>query len=139
MASIKQLDGVAEVLANLKARNEALALGCTRGLKTAGLMLQRESQKIVPVDLGNLKASAFTRARGTGFATEVIVGYTAAYALYVHESVGMVLKGQRRTGFGAKGKYWDPQSRAQAKFLEEPARRLAPELVRIIKTNMTIV
>jgi hypothetical protein len=32
-----------------------------QGLLLGGLFLQRESQKIVPVDTGNLKASAFTR------------------------------------------------------------------------------
>jgi len=31
-----------------------------QGLLVAGLRLQRESQKLVPVDTGNLKASAFT-------------------------------------------------------------------------------
>jgi hypothetical protein len=30
-------------------------------LLAAGLLLQRESQKLVPVDTGNLRASAFTR------------------------------------------------------------------------------
>lgn len=32
-----------------------------KGLMIAGLRLQRESQKRVPVDTGNLKGSAFTR------------------------------------------------------------------------------
>lgn len=32
-----------------------------QGLLTAGLRLQRESQKIVPIDTGFLRASAFTR------------------------------------------------------------------------------
>ena len=114
-----------------------MGVGCNRGLKKAGLLLQRESQKVVPVDLGVLKASAFTRETGAGFATVVYVGYTAAYAIYVHELVGMKLKGQPRGG-GHKGKYWDPQGRGQAKFLEEPARRLAPELRKIILENMKI-
>ena len=32
-----------------------------KGLVLAGLRLQRDSQKLVPVDTGNLKGSAFTR------------------------------------------------------------------------------
>lgn len=32
-----------------------------KGLFAAGLRLQRESQKLVPIDTGNLKGSAFTR------------------------------------------------------------------------------
>lgn len=135
MATINQLEGVQQVLLNLRIQQKVIAANVARGLKTAGLMLQRESQKLVPVNLGNLKASAFTRATGQGFDTVVNVGYTANYALYVHEAVGMKLKGQKRTGFGAKGKYWDPQGRAQAKFLEQPARTLTSDLLRIIKNS----
>lgn len=53
----------------------------------------------------------------------VLVGYTAAYALAVHEKIEMKLAGQPRKPPG-KGLYWDPQGRAQAKFLEGPAREL---------------
>lgn len=87
-------------------------------------------------------------------AKSVIVGYTAAYALSVHENVEMKWKGlPRGAGFSrkdgvvrfsskilktgsvgntGKGFYWDPQGKAQAKFLEAPARTLRPELARII-------
>ena len=61
----------------------------------------------------------------------VVVGYTANYALYVHESVGMKLKGKPRPN--NKGMFWDPQGTAQAKFLEAPARTLQPELARIVR------
>ena len=124
------------MLRNLKRRTELMAAGCERGVKLAGLTLQRDSQQRVPVNLGVLKASAFTRAEGTGFKIAVQVGYTAAYALYVHESVGMVLKGLPRPG--GKGFYWDPQGRAQAKFLEEPVRRMGPELRAIIQAAMRV-
>lgn len=75
----------------------------------------------------------------------VIVGYTAKYALYVHEAP-MKLKGLPRgagmtrdkrgvvrfskkmlttgvVGGGGKGFYWDPQGVAQSKFLEAPFRK----------------
>jgi hypothetical protein len=64
----------------------------------------------------------------------VIVGYTANYALYVHENTEMKLKGQKRQPPG-KGKYWDPQGRAQSKFLATPARELQDEIgAAIVKT-----
>lgn len=50
-----------------------------------------------------------------------VTGYTQSYALAVHESVGMVLKGQPRPS-PRKGFYWDPQGQAYAKYLERPAR-----------------
>lgn len=67
----------------------------------------------------------------------VIVGYTANYALWVHESPG-TLKGKPR---GAKkgskrgkyrGHYWDPQGRAQPKFLEAPFRLMKDRLYAVI-------
>jgi hypothetical protein len=63
----------------------------------------------------------------------VTVGFTAAYALYVHEKVEMKLKGQPRPGKN-RGRFWDPQGRAQAKFLEEPARQMSDsgELGRVV-------
>jgi len=123
--------GAKEILSNMKKHQKLLGLGVAAGLKAAGLALQRESQQLVPVDTGNLKASAFTRAEGSGLNTAVTVGYTAAYALFVHELIGMKLEGQPRPG--GRGRYWDPAGRGRAKFLEEPARRMAPQLVAIVK------
>jgi len=133
--------GLPQVLANLDKRKKDLAEGLNRGLRLAGLKVQRESQQVVPVNTGNLKASAFTRAEGEGWKTNVMVGYTAAYALFVHENVEMKLKGLPRPTTAAgtsQGSYWDPPGRGQAKFLEEPARRLGPELIAIIKKEMGI-
>lgn len=132
MAIVNKIEGVQQVLANLRKEDQKLSERMSRALRLAGLTLQRESQSLVPVDFGNLKASAFTRVEGSGYDTEVSVGYTAAYALYVHEAVGMVLKGKPRPA-PSKGRYWDPQGKAQAKFLEEPSRRLTPELLKMIQ------
>lgn len=104
----------------------------TKALLTAGLKLQRESQRLVPVNTGNLKASAFTSLNGRN----VQVGYTAAYAPYVHEMEQMKLKGQPRPK--GEGRYWDPQGRGQAKFLEEPARRMGAELIAIVQAQLQI-
>src|SRR3990167_962644 len=65
----------------------------------------------------------------------VIVGYTAEYALFVHENKeiyppGMRLKGLPRSS--GKGHYWDPQGRAGPKFLEAPARELERDFSRMI-------
>ena len=49
----------------------------------------------------------------------VIVGYTAKYALYVHEMVG-----------------WRHKSGKQAKYLEQPARAMRKQLARIVVDAM---
>jgi hypothetical protein len=134
MAQLPSIIGTKQVLANIKARQAVMGTAMNKALRLAGLKLQRESQQKVPVNFGNLKASAYTRVEGTGMKTVVTVGFTAFYAVYVHEAVGMVLKGQPRPQ--GRGLYWDPQGKAQAKFLEEPARTMAPELLQIIR-NIT--
>lgn len=63
----------------------------------------------------------------------VIVGYTAAYAVHVHENIEMRWRGLPRHK-PSKGNYWDPPGRGQAKFLEQPARELKKEFSRIITT-----
>ncbi len=128
---VTEVEGLRQSLLLLRFAGKKIADGVEVGIIKAALLLQRESQRLVPVETGNLKASAFTSVEGTGFSTKATVGFTAAYALYVHEAVGMVLKGVRRPS--GLGKYWDPQPPAQAKFLEEPSRRMAPQMLRIIR------
>ena len=105
------------MLANLKRSKSSSAAGVERGLKRAGLFLQRESQLIVPVDTGNLKGGAFTRkVSGIGFDADVVVGYVADYAVYVHED----LQARHQPG-------------KQAKYLEQPARQNRTAILKIIK------
>ncbi len=71
----------------VKLKGKFLRYGLLIGqnLIRAGYYIQRESMKIVPILTGNLRGSAFTRFSGTGLQTRVQVGYTAAYAIFVHE------------------------------------------------------
>ena len=62
----------------------------------------------------------------------VAVGFTAAYALFVHENLEMVLAGKPRAS--GVGVYWGPAG--QAKFLEGPAREMAAELGQIVAKAM---
>lgn len=124
------------IFANIGKVTRAMESRVVAGLRAAGLELQHASQAMAPVEFGNLRASAYTISRGTGWSTVIEVGYTAAYALFVHEKVGMVLRGQPRTPSPPhQGRYWDPQGRAQAKFLETPARTMGPRLLDIIRKS----
>ena len=77
----------------------------------------------------------------------VIVGYTANYALWVHEAPGKyhgmigpgglkprtVMRGsKKRAAKGYKGHVWDPQGRAQPKFLEQPFREHHDKMIHTI-------
>lgn len=116
-----RVEGLRAVIAALKKARKGHHAGMERGLKKAGLFLQRESQKIVPVDQNVLRPSAFTRPepeRGGGANTSVVVGYTAYYAIYVHED----LNARHAPG-------------TQAKFLETPFREKREEMRKIILEN----
>lgn len=142
MAVLPKVDGVAEVINRLRQTHENLGNGVARGLKKAGLFLQRESQGQVPVHLGPLKASAFTRAFGKGFKTDVVVGYTAKYAVFVHEDLeaahGKEFNVKHADKIAnahtpAQKKMWfNRGENQQAKFLERPAREKAGEIIQII-------
>ncbi len=85
-----------------------------KGVRLATAHVKIESQKLVPVDEGNLKASAYTSVSVGSYGVAGEIGYTAEYAVYVHEAP-MTLKGEERPG---KGFFWDPQGTATNKFLE---------------------
>lgn len=71
------------------------------------------------------------KARKDGKAT-VAVGYSARYAIYVHENLEQKLKGQPRpSGLGV---YWGPSG--QPKYLEGPFRRMAQELKSMIREGI---
>ncbi len=136
MAALNQLNvkGMKDIQKSLGKERRRLEKAVPQGLAVAGLLLQRESQLLAPVDYGILKASAFTRSEGKGFSTVVNVGYTANYAMYVHENIAMKGKGQpREPGKPGRGNFWDPAGRGQAKFLEQPARTLKPKMFAVIK------
>lgn len=112
--------GVSAVIKRLRKAGKDKQAALERGLVKAGKFLQRESQKIVPVDTGALKNSAFTRKRWAGTKrVDVLVGYTMSYAIYVHENPHATHK---------KGKTW--------KFLEIPLRKFKGKLREIIETEL---
>lgn len=115
--------------------------------------------------VAKLRSRAAKYVGQDGYSRPVVeVGYTAAYALWVHENMeiwppGMRLKGLPRgggfyrdaqgivrypiraettgvVGFKAHGFYWDPQGTARPKFLEQPAREKRDEIARMILDGM---
>jgi len=116
-----KITGIPNILRNLVKAKKGLGKELERGLKKAGLNLQRDSQKIVPIDTSNLKNSAFTRKEGGtgGLGTVIWVGYTAGYAIYVHEN----MNARHRTG-------------KIAKYLEKPARENRIKYGKIVAKEM---
>jgi len=99
------VQGVKKIKRAFMARKCRHAKGLRKGLFRAGLFLQRESMKIVPIDKNVLRSSANTRMEGVGFDSACIVSYGTDYAVYVHEN----MEAKHKPG-------------KQAKFLEQPLR-----------------
>ena len=141
MAKLTKIYGMKKVLGNLKKADARIFRGIGQGMKIGGLYLQAKSQEIVPVDLGPLKASAFTRSVGTTKEPEVIVGYTANYAVFVHEDMSKAhgqafnIKHRDEIASGAAPNRGDDQ---QAKFLERPSREERSQILDIIYSNVKI-
>lgn len=81
------VQGLKAVTAAIKAHEPKMVKGLRVGLLRAGLFLQRESQKVVPVDRGILRSTANTRIEGKDLDSSVVVSYGTEYAIYVHENL----------------------------------------------------
>ena len=113
-----KVEGAKKIAKRLREESHRITTGIARGLAKAGLFLQRESQKIVPIDTSALKNSAVTIVQGEGLSTVVIVGYFQSYALYVHEDLN---------ARHAEGK--------SAKYLEKPLRQHKEYMAYLIRSE----
>lgn len=145
-----RVTGLDKALTSLNVEVKRIRFKTKKGMIAAGLFLQRQAQKKVPVDLANLKASAFTvwgprsairRPRFQGEESSrmasdyeavsneeamslpagtlnptVEVGFTAFYALFVHEKDANHKVGEK-------------------KFLERALNENRGEILRIIQTE----
>jgi hypothetical protein len=112
------IQGIDKLQKSVRAHEKALGVAFRSGLQEAADFLKVESQKLVPLDKGDLEASAHTRLEGVGLNSSAIVAYGAVnevdgydYTIIQHENL----------------EYNHAPGR-QAKYLEEPARTKAVEI-----------
>lgn len=155
--NISTISGVKEVVNNLRRKDAAFRRGIELGLARGGLLGLRLSKVEVPVEFGLLRNSGDVRQKGKGFACITEIVYTAAYAGFVHEKVKMSWKGKlrgvpdaemnskgkwsksdlaRQRATGHKGRYWDPQGKAKAKFLEDPVYNNQTQIANVVRDTV---
>lgn len=115
-----RLTGIHEAQAKLRRTNRKLGEKLEQGLKKCGEFLLGKAQEVVPVDTGKLHDSGFVETEGSGWDTKVFVGFSADYAIFVHEMTHLK---------HAPGK--------QAKFLEGPAREYLGPMLRTTALEVT--
>jgi hypothetical protein len=97
------------------------------GLLGGGFVILAQAQRWVPVEYGKLRASGYAR-QAQRDPNAVEVGFSASYAIFVHENIEQKLKGMKRPS--GLGRYWGPQGRPQ--FLTAAVKAKQAEVLRII-------
>jgi hypothetical protein len=96
IVKIEGLDDLQKILRKMPGAAEKAAMN---QIEKAATDLQGKAQMLAPVDMGDLRGSAFTEVQGM----EATVGFAEPYALKQHETIG----------------YRHPRG-GQAKYLEQP-------------------
>lgn len=130
---VGQVTGLQEVLDNLNREISGIKNRSLAGLYEAGLKIEAASNERAPSEYGNLRGSSYTRKDLSG-GMSVEVGYTAAYAAFVHENLEMKLKGELRPS--GLGKYWGPKG--ENKFLEKTVRLNEANIIKIVQHHASV-
>lgn len=115
MAKQVRIDGIGKVLSNLNRSISGIKSKSRQGLQTAALVVLGTSKELTPVDTGNLRAGTYTKLIGGLNNPGAEIGYTAAYAVFVHERTEL----HHPVG--------------QAKFLETALKQNAKRVLEIIR------
>ncbi|WP_262287639.1 HK97 gp10 family phage protein [Pantoea sp. Marseille-Q5743] len=117
-----------------------------RAIKSALFIIGPEAARITPRDTSTLVNSQFNEVMVNGTRITGRIGYSANYALYVHNAPGK-LKGQPRSHFGktrsgvefgggtGTGNYWDPYGEPQ--FLSKAAESTRDDVIAVIRKEMS--
>jgi hypothetical protein len=133
-----KVKGTAAAKREIVSQGSSIKSGLRAGLWAAGLIVEGEAKKRVPVEYGKLRASGYTN-RVPGIDKEkIFVGFSAHYAFYVHENLEAKWKGKKRkSGIGV---YWGPKG--QPRYLYNAlmskrgeARRLVSRYVKARKAK----
>lgn len=106
-----------------------------RAIKSALLIVAPEAARMTPVAISNLINSQFQEVMVNGTRITGRVGYSANYAVYVHEAKG-TLKGKPRPASQAGGNYWDPSGEPQ--FLKKAGDETRSAVDAAIKKELSL-
>jgi hypothetical protein len=119
-----RLKGTQNVIKNLNKYAKRSEANSFKGLIQVAIVIRRSMEKEepkVPVDTGNLRSSWFTNTNLTSQGPEMRIGFSANYAVKVHEAEGTKF---RRPGSGPK-------------FLEKALKRNEEVTLKILKNEFS--
>ena len=128
---------------NTAAKGYKKLIGQIRGATTEqavtkiSIVGQANASSLTPADTNNLRNSQFRNVQATATGWSASVGYTANYALYVHEAKGTLLGTATPRGKASRGNVWDPG--AEPEFLRKGFEREGrQEIERILTVEYRI-
>lgn len=113
--------------------DDITAVRIVRALKSAAYIIRTESATMIPIDTSALINSQYDTIDVNGTVVTAKVGYSARYALYVHNASGKLVHTQRQNG---NGYYWDPH--AEPMFLTKAAEKTKELVDKIIRKEMKL-
>lgn len=129
-----KLKGINEAIARTsQIVDEIIATKAVRALKSATYIIRTESATLTPIDTSTLINSQFDTVEVNGTRITGKVGYSAKYALYVHNASGKLAGKPRSNG---NGTYWSPGGEPQ--FLTKAAQRTKDLIDGVIKKEMKL-
>lgn len=120
-----RLTGIKTVMKNLNKEVKLIEGRSAAGLFRAAILVRRDMEKTepkIPIDTGNLRASWFTTMTRTPLGPSMTLGFSANYAVFVHENMEANFK---RPGSGPK-------------FFEKALQRNHSKILAILKNNTQI-
>lgn len=119
-----------KVLANLNAEINDVKRRSMGGLMAAGRVIEDAARDLVPVHMGDLRDSSFTRPSDSNPGA-VEVGFDAGYAIVIHNDDDMKLEGEpRRDG---EGEYWGPAGTSE--FLTKAIQQSGDDAVEALRKS----
>jgi len=120
----RKIQGMDKVVANLQKEINKMRKGSILGLVEAVAFIHADTEKtppITPLDLGDLRLSWSTRLWRRAKRSYIMFGYTANYALFVHELLGEINWSRPNSG---------------AKWFQYAIYRNLPVIKHIIRRNV---
>lgn len=129
----KNVVGIDKAIANINKKLARVGDVSYGGLLAGGAVVLRDAQLHVPVEYGTLRQSGYVRKgqRSTRQDPSVEVGFTASYAIYVHENLQAKWRGQPRKS--GRGVYWGPQG--EPRFLANALQRNQEEVLELVANH----
>ncbi|KOR02499.1 hypothetical protein [Pluralibacter gergoviae] len=129
--------GIREAKANLsRIVGDIKGRKVVRAIKSALLIVAPEAAAMTPIGATSvLINSQFQEVMVNGTRITGRIGYSANYAIYVHEAKG-TLKGKPRPVKQGGGNYWDPSG--EPKFLEKAGERRKSDVEAVVRKELSL-